>query len=65
MFAKPPHEYLGIENKRMQLEVDIACAVAVWEDENRQYKESQDKAQNEALDIDRVLMKYREQVNDR
>lgn len=65
MFGQSPAGYLGIEENYLRLSVDLACAVAVWEDENEKYRASKETAGAEAVAIDRVLQNYKEQLDGR
>lgn len=49
----------------MAWQIDLACAVAHWEDESRIYKESAKKSDSEAAEIGNVLDKYKRQLRER
>lgn len=44
--------------------LDLACACAHWEDENHQYKKSQETADNQGAAIGHELEQYRKQLNE-
>ncbi len=63
--VSPAKVYLGIEEPYLAWQVDLACSSAHWEDENFQYKDSQERSQSEAGAIGNELEKYRQKMNDR
>lgn len=67
LYGQSPSSYIGIRHDEyyMRTAVDLACAVAMWEDENRHYAESRETANNESASIGNVLENYRKQLNER
>ena len=65
MFAKAPSDYLGITDPYLRTEVDLACFSAVMADDNKHYEQSHKKAGKQALDIDRVISQYKENIDGR
>ncbi len=65
LFGKAPSDYFDLDDNYFNLAIDYACAIAHWQDENMRYKQSQDTAQQEAVDIGRVLEEYKEELSGR
>lgn len=66
LYGYPPHKYFEIvDNQYLNAGIDLACASGYWEDENYQYKKSQETAQNEAGAIDTVLDEFRKAQSER
>lgn len=65
LFGNKPSYYFDIEEKHVELAIDLACASAHWEDENQKYKESKETANKEAGSIGEVLSKINEESQGR
>lgn len=46
----------------MRYQVDLACAVACWEDENQKYKEAKEKALEESKERGAALDNYKKSL---
>lgn len=65
LFGKPPSDYFNTDNQYVNVAINMACACAHWEDENHNYKKSQETAKEEAGSIADVLAKTREEMEGR
>lgn len=66
LYGYPPSNYFEIiDNQQLNAAINLACAIAFWEDENYHYQESQKTAQGEAAEIGNVMEDYRQKLNDR
>lgn len=61
-FGQSPSDYLDIETPFMRYQVDLACAVACWEDENQKYKEAKEKALEESKERGAALDNYKKSL---
>lgn len=68
LFGKSPsRDYLGIDPSefRMCTAIDVGCAAAYWTDEAQKYKDSEEKADNEAGQIGEELDRHQKSLQDR